>query len=169
MVANRYRTDPLLGEQATEDAVRARAGTSDLLYFATHGRADAKDPLDEGFIALAKGNDGNGLWTAREVQDQHLERAKLVVLSACQTGLGKTHDFGVIGLARAFQLAGVPRVVMSLWSVPDYGTYALMDHFTVHLQSEPPAQALREAIQDVRKMGFGPATWAAFSIFGVPR
>lgn len=169
LVAKRLGTEPLIGARATEDAVRARARVSDVLYFATHGRADAQSPLDAGFLALAVGETSDGFWTPREVQGEDLRRAKLVVLSACQTGLGQTHDFGTIGLARAFQLAGVPRVLMSLWSVPDAGTYALMDHFTARIEHVPPAQALKESIQDVRKMGFGPATWAAFSLFGVPR
>jgi CHAT domain-containing protein len=77
--------------------------------------------------------------------------AKLVVLSACQTGLGRQLDAGIAGLARAFQLAGAARVVMSLWSVHDDSTAELMADFISRLREEPPAEALRLSMLQMRK------------------
>ena len=92
-----------------------------------------------------------------------------MVLSACQSGLGFNHDGGVIGLARSFQKAGVPRVVMSLWSVSDEATLYLMDHFQLQAMANVPAEALRLAMLDTRKKYPDPALWAAFTLFGTPR
>ena len=74
-----------------------------------------------------------GWWTVKEVQETRIRETEIAILSACQTGLGKVHDAGIIGLARAFQIAGVPRVVMSLWSVDDAATSELMQAFIKHL------------------------------------
>ncbi|MBA3766613.1 MAG: CHAT domain-containing protein, partial [Acidobacteria bacterium] len=87
----------------------------------------------------------------------------------CQTGLGKVHDAGVIGLSRAFQIAGVPRVVMSLWSVNDKATAELMKSFVKYLQTHMPSEALRLAMLDVRKRRPEPSQWASFVLFGTPR
>jgi CHAT domain-containing protein len=108
------------------------------------------------------------LWTAREIQQTRLS-ARLAVLSACQTGLGKAHDAGIIGLARAFQLAGVPRVVMSLWSVYDDATAELMQAFARHLRAHAPAEALRQAMLEVKRHRPDPTEWASFVIFGTPQ
>jgi CHAT domain-containing protein len=83
--------------------------------------------------------------------------------------LGKTHDAGIIGLARAFQIAGVPRVVMSLWSVNDAATSELMQAFVANLRSFVPAEALRRAMLQVRRKRPHPAQWASFVLFGTPR
>ncbi|HEY0385468.1 MAG TPA: CHAT domain-containing protein, partial [Pyrinomonadaceae bacterium] len=124
-------------------------------------------PLDGGFLVFSGAGGKESLWTAREIQQTRL-RARLAVLSACQTGLGQAHDAGVIGLARAFQLAGVPRVVMSLWSVYDDATAELMQAFARRLRTHAPAEALRQAMLEVRKRRPNPAEWAAFVIFGTP-
>lgn len=167
-VGQMFKTRPLIGREATRDEILKRAGAADFLYFATHGAADNANPLEGGFLVFSGPNGTEGLWTAREIQETPL-RARLAVLSACQTGLGKTHDAGIIGLARAFQLAGVPRVVMSLWSVYDDATADLMRAFTEHLHRHAPAEALRLAMLKVRERRPDPAEWASFAIFGTPQ
>ncbi|HEX8001010.1 MAG TPA: CHAT domain-containing protein [Pyrinomonadaceae bacterium] len=168
-VGEMFKTPPLVGRYATREAILARASTADLLYFATHGAADATHPLEGGFLVFSGPRGVESLWTTREIQQTPL-RARLAVLSACQTGLGKAHDAGVIGLARAFQLAGVPRVVMSLWSVYDDATAELMQAFARHLrQRHAPAEALRLAMLEVRRTRPDPAEWASFVIFGTPQ
>jgi CHAT domain-containing protein len=166
-IAKLINARPLTGRRATKRAVRARAGGADFLYFATHGVASSDDPLQGGFLFLSARHLTDGFWTAQEVQNSRL-KAQIAVLSACQTGLGKVHDAGVIGLSRAFQLAGVPRVVMSLWSVNDQATAQLMKAFVKYLRSNVPAEALRLAMLDVRRSRPAPAQWASFVLFGTP-
>jgi CHAT domain-containing protein len=166
-IARLFNARPLTGRRATKRAVRARAGGADFLYFATHGVASSTDPLTGGFLFLSARRLTDGFWTAREVQSSKL-RAQIAILSACQTGLGRVHDAGVIGLSRAFQIAGVPRVVMSLWSVNDQATAQLMKAFVKNLRSYEPSEALRLAMLDVRRTRPAPSQWASFVLFGTP-
>jgi hypothetical protein len=158
------RASPLVGAMAAKPAVADRARDASLLYIATHGIADPDDPLDGGFLMLAGADFRAGWWTAREIQQSRLA-ARLAVLSACQTGLGQAHDGGMIGLARAFQLAGVPRVLMSLWNVDDAATRFLMTRFIRHARTERPSEALRLAMLEARARFEHPALWASFLMF----
>ena len=92
--------------------------------------------------------------------------APLVVLSACHTGEGYAMEAGVIGLARAFQIAGATNTVMSLWAIDDVATAALMSSFMEALGTLPPAEAMRKASKQVRSEYPNPAVWAAFNVFG---
>lgn len=168
MLAERVAAEPLLGEAATKAEVVARMRSARMLYFAAHGVSDPRNPLAGGYLMLAGPTREEAFLTAGEVQRMRL-RADLVVLSACQSGLGYNHDAGVIGLARAFQKAGAPRVVMSLWSVSDEATLYLMDRFQLAAMVHMPAEALRLAMLDARKKYPEPALWAAFTLFGTPR
>ena len=160
---------PIVGREATREAVVAGAADAGLLYFATHGVADEDDPLSGSFLALTPSGMSTGRWTPREIQEQHLNSGRLAVLSACQTGLGREHDAGVIGLARAFQIAGMSRVVVSLWSVDDEATARLMVDFVGRLAEHAPAEALRLAMLELRAVDPDPAHWASFALFGTPR
>lgn len=159
----------LVGEDALKSEVAARARDLDLLYIAAHGVSDPENPLDGGLLMLAGPNENEALWTGREIQDSVMARTQLVVLSACQTGLGMPHEGGMIGLARSFQKAGVPRVVMSLWSVDDQSTYFMMTRFNGYLAEHRPAEALRLAMLDAREEFTDPRLWSAFTVFGTPR
>ncbi len=167
-VAEMIGSTPLLGREATKADVVSKVGESSLLYFATHGVASGLNPLSDGFLMLSAERFEQGWWTAREIQNTRL-RAEIAVLSACQTGLGQAHDAGIIGLSRAFQIAGVPRVVMSLWSVDDQATSKLMQTFVKHLETHIPSEALRQAMVDVRQEYPEPSKWASFVMFGTPR
>lgn len=169
-VAETINATPLIGKKATKEMILSKVRNSSLLYFATHGVASSTNPLSGGFLMLSAETLEQGWWTAKEIQKTRFLETELAVLSACQTGLGQVHDAGIIGLARAFQIAGVPRVVMSLWSVDDVATNELMQEFIKHLKNgDIPAEALRKAMLEVRKQRSDPAQWASFVLFGTPR
>jgi CHAT domain-containing protein len=110
----------------------------------------------------------NGLLTAEDVALMDLQATELVVLSACQTGLGLVRvGEGVLGLRRAFVLAGARTLVMSLWKVPDEPTRALMDQFYARLAAgEPAAAALRGAQRWMKERFPDPLCWGAFVCLG---
>ena len=96
----------------------------------------------------AAGGGDNGILTAEEISAQNLEGVQLVVLSACETGLGKAAGGeGLLGLQRSFQAAGARAVVASLWQVPDEETKALMGEFYTNLWQKKlsPLESLRQA------------------------
>jgi hypothetical protein len=155
----------LAGESATRQAFEERAKDADALYFAAHGLAGLEDGIDDSFIALADQN-----LTARDVQrvSGFGFKTRLVVMSACQTGLGRIDEFGVIGLARTFLDAGAENTVMTLWNVDDASTAALMETFSRNLAVHQPAEALAIAQRAVKA---NPATaapfhWAGFAVYG---
>lgn len=155
----------LTGAKATESRVREALAGRRWLHFATHGVARDDQP-GESFVALAADAKSDGLLSVAEVLDLRLQ-ADLVVLSACQTGLGKVSGDGVLGLGRAFLYAGTPRVVVSLWSVPDEPTALLMNQLYAGLaKGLAPAEALRQAQLATRKRYADPAAWAAFELVG---
>ena len=159
---------PLLGAEATKARVARASQQADLVYLATHGVADAENPLDGSFLALAASGESDARWTAREIQHAKLP-AELVVLSACQTGLGGTLDAGVTGLARAFQLAGAQQVVMTLWSIDDVATESIMkDVMIAFLRGESVPQAVRLASMAARDEGLTSSSWAPFVTFAGP-
>lgn len=168
-VAQLMNATPLIGKQATKESILSKAPNASLLYFATHGVASSRNPLTGSFLMLSSKNFEQGWWTAKEIQGVKFEGTEIAVLSACQTGLGKVHDAGIIGLARAFQIAGVPRVVVSLWSVNDLTTNELMQAFVKHLKDDIPVEALRKAMLEVRKQHPDPADWASFVLFDTSR
>ena len=112
----------------------------------------------------------DGILTAEDVSGLNLTATELVVLSACETGLGQIRSGeGVFGLQRAFLLAGAGTLVMSLWSVPDRQTRELMVDFHTRLRAgEPPAAALRAAQQALKVREPDPYFWGGFVCLGDP-
>jgi CHAT domain-containing protein len=112
----------------------------------------------------------DGLLTAEDITGLDLLGTQLVVLSACETGLGEIHvGEGVFGLGRAFVLAGAKTLVMSLWKVPDQQTQELMEDFYRRLlDGQPRAEALRQAQLALKARYPNPLFWGAFICQGDP-
>ncbi|KAM3090581.1 CHAT domain-containing tetratricopeptide repeat protein [Phormidesmis sp. 146-35] len=164
-IAPLLNTQAILGAQGTKAAIVAKMPQASIIHFATHGLLDDVRGL-ESAIALAPSGKDNGLLSAEEILDMRL-KANLVVLSACNTAQGRTTGDGIIGLSRAFISAGVPSVIVSLWSVPDAPTAELMQSFYQNLQKNPDkAQALRQAMLTTMKTHPQPRDWAAFTLIG---
>jgi CHAT domain-containing protein len=120
-------------------------------------------------VLLVPGGGEDGRLEVREVFALDLH-AKLVVLSACETGLGKlSRGDEVVGLQRAFLYAGTPAVVTTLWKVDDKATYDLIRAFYSKLESAGPVEALRQAQLETMSTYPHPYQWAAFNLTGAPR
>jgi tetratricopeptide (TPR) repeat protein/CHAT domain-containing protein len=111
------------------------------------------------------GAEQNGILTALEVSQLNLKNTKLVVLSACETGLGKIEGSeGTFGLKRGFKLAGVEQMIVSLWSVPDKETMELMTLFYTDLTTTLNPVVSFEKAQKQMRMNYPtePDKWAGF-------
>ncbi len=171
VVADKLKTVLLTKDMPTPNEVLEKMRGTDLLYFACHGFADDKDPLKSGYLLLSDEPGNCGKLTAFEIQNSRLLPMSLVFLSACRTGSGKTLTGGVIGVSRAFIIAGASNVVMSLWDVNDKATGEMMPMVIdsmFQFDSFFPAAQMRNAILAYRKQNPKPRDWGAFSIFGVP-
>ena len=166
-IAELLNAEPLTGDKATKVAVLQQIERARIVHLATHGILDDVEGLGvPGFLALAPSKGDSGLLTANEIFNLKLN-AELVVLSACNTGRGRITGDGVIGLSRSFIAAGVPSVVVSLWSVTDQSTADFMAEFYRQMQLTPDiAQALRKAMLVTLVKYPNPVDWAAFTLIG---
>jgi CHAT domain-containing protein/Tfp pilus assembly protein PilF len=160
------------------DADRATATSPELaqyriVHFATHALSDSQHPELSGLVLSLVGRDGkpqDGFLDLQRIYNLNLP-AELVVLSGCQTGLGKEiKGEGIVGLTRGFMYAGAARVVASLWNAEDVSTKELMEKFYVAIEQQGlrPAAALRQAQIAMwkQKRWNAPYYWAAFGLQG---
>ncbi|MEH2162114.1 MAG: CHAT domain-containing tetratricopeptide repeat protein [Nostoc sp.] len=170
-IAPILKTEAITGNKAKKSAILPLLAQAKIIHLATHGLLDDFKGLGvPGAIALAPSGNGepnDGLLTANEILDLKLN-AELVVLSACDTGRGRITGDGVIGLSRSLITAGVPSVIVSLWSVPDAPTAELMTEFYRNWLERKldKAQALRQAMLTTMKTHPNPKDWAAFTLIG---
>ncbi len=136
----------------------------------------SEHPMLRSGLILSEGNAGwqgkrsldageDGVLTAYEISQMNLSNTELVVLSACETGLGDIQgNEGVYGLQRAFKIAGVKYIIMSLWQVPDKQTSMLMTTFYRKWLEEKLSipDAFHAAQKELRYAGFDPYQWAGF-------
>jgi CHAT domain-containing protein/tetratricopeptide (TPR) repeat protein len=151
----------------THDALRDALTRYDAVHFATHGNLDSNAPLFSALLTSPGAHQPSRLFLY-EIQALKLQ-ARLVVLSACQTGKGRSlRGDEVAGFTRTLLLAGADTVVASLWHVSDESTAQLMVGFYRSLRAgQPTAAAMRSAILAVRKKFPHPRYWAAFVVTGV--
>lgn len=143
-----------------------------ILHFAAHGLVNAHQPLLSALVLAQRdpaGRPVSGLLPAHEVYGLDLP-AELVVLSACETALGRDvpGEGWISGLPRAFLYAGAPRVLVSLWQVEDRSTRVLMVRFYQGLfqRGLAPAEALQAAQSAMAHDGYRPSQWAGFVLLG---
>ncbi len=155
----------LTQERATEEWVKHNIASFGVIHLASHGEFDPVNPLFSA-VKLTKGGEGDGNLEAVEVFGLTIN-ADMVVLSACQTGLGKiTQGDDVIGLNRAFFYAGTHTVVASLWRVSDVSTAVLIKSFYRNYVTENKADSLRQGILHVKNRYQHPGYWGAFALVG---
>ncbi|HQU82943.1 MAG TPA: CHAT domain-containing protein [Pyrinomonadaceae bacterium] len=144
-----------------------------ILHFATHGFLNQKNPDLSGLVLSLydkKRHPQNGFLRVIDLYSVRLN-ANLVVLSACQTGLGKDIEGeGIVGLTHGFMFAGASRVVSSLWKVEEAATAELMKRFyrEMIVNKQNPASALRIAQNEMRQIPRfkNPRYWAGFTLTG---
>ncbi|HMQ00178.1 MAG TPA: CHAT domain-containing protein, partial [Cyclobacteriaceae bacterium] len=172
--ANQYQSTSLTFEDACEDKLKSKdLKQYRLLHFATHGIVDEVHPeLSRIFLNAAAGSGEDGNLFSGEIYNLEMD-ADLVVLSACQTGLGKvSKGEGVIGLSRALVYAGARKLIVSYWSVADNSTAVLMMNFYRNLinqnELKESAAPLRMAKLDMIKAKefADPYYWAPFILIG---
>jgi CHAT domain-containing protein len=159
----------LVRQEATRGETRRHLGSQALIHLATHADLDEEDPLGSALLLRPDGGD-SGRLEVQEIFGLNLS-ASLVILSACETSLGKlTHGDEVIGLTRAFIYAGTPTVISTLWQVDDRASYELMRAFYQQLRAgESKAEALRRAQLTTLEKYPHPYYWAAYELTGEAR
>lgn len=160
----------LLGANATETRFKQLSTEStEVIHLALHGYADIEYP-DRSALIFAPEVNGpdDGLLQAREIRELHI-RARLVTLSACDTGVGPVGEADVANLVNAFIEAGADSVVSTLWDLEDESTEHLMTMFYSRLAlHERKVDALRSAQLDLLHQGLPPYFWASVQIVGDP-
>jgi CHAT domain-containing protein len=152
-------------ENSTETYFKDVASSYGRIHLATHGYMDATQPLFS-FVLFAPTDVDDGMLTVTEVFEMSLN-SELVVLSACQTGLGAlSKGDDIVGLSRAMLYAGTENVIVSLWSVADEHTALLMTEFYSYLKDYEPTEALQRAQKSIMKLYPSPFYWAPFQLVG---
>ena len=168
MIGRLLGARPLLGKQATKQAVFQSIHSVSLIHFAAHGNAEG------GEIALAPPlsinttpNEEDYSLTMADISQVRL-RAKLVVLSCCHSASGQIRTEGVVGIARAFLGSGARSVLVAMWAIPDKSAEQFMNRFYEHLvRGESASESLHEAMKWMRSNGYSDVRdWAPFTLIG---
>ena len=155
-----HAVELLRSKEATKEAVVGHMLKSDVVHLATHGAPDG--------LFFAGGSEAEATLSMAEVQDLKL-RARLVVLSACDTFKGELRTDGVVGITRAFVAAGALTLVSSLWKVDDGATLELMRRFyQAWVGGGNAVVAMQAAMVGMIKEGkWSVLQWSAFVVYGL--
>jgi CHAT domain-containing protein len=178
------QTSLLLGAEANRRQLLDNISSATVLHMATHAVLNEKDSY-QSFLALQSGRTDTGKLTVADIYQWKLH-SRLVVLSACRSGLGRITGDGIAGLNRALFYAGAASVLSSMWDIADKPTAEMLPRFyQALLTGTSPSGALRQAqlsmLSDLRKgrihvrtigassaLPPDPVYWAAFSLAGEP-
>jgi len=156
-----------LRADASKPRVVSLSPNFDMLHFAVHAEFNEEDPMSSALLLAPEGS-GDGKLKVGEIFSLDL-KTNMVVLSACETGLGKLSSGDeLVGLTRAFIYAGTPSVVTTLWKVNDRASYELMREFYQHLKTAKKSEALRQAQLKTVEQFPEPFYWAAYQLTGEP-
>ncbi|MCP4458165.1 MAG: CHAT domain-containing protein [Cytophagales bacterium] len=179
LTQNQWEVDANYGAEASERKLKAQTDPG-ILHIATHGFFLQQDNFDGVNSMIRSGiilsgvnkpnasSDDDGVLTAYEATNLKLDSTYLVVLSACETGLGEIKNGeGVYGLQRGFAVAGARYLLMSLWKVDDFATQVLIqDFYNNWLSGMEIHKAFANAQVALRKKHPHPFYWGAFILLG---
>jgi CHAT domain-containing protein len=174
VIRSNYATGTcLLGKDAIRRTVESEMTRADVVHFACHYLVDVASPLRSQLVLAKSPENEDGALSAAQVSRLRLQRPRLIVLSACQTGVERYYGGeGMIGMARTFLAARVPLVVASQWPVDSDATADLMIKFHEYRKQKglTTTAALRQAqldmLQAPERRYHDPYYWAAFAPIG---
>ncbi len=168
-VSDLMNGDYIIGDDATVETFKASASGYKVLHLAMHAYTHDKDPMLSGMVFSETREGEDNILHAHELYNMEIP-SDLVVLSACNTGLGQYQEGeGVMSLGRAFRHAGTKNVIMSLWQANDESTSEIMTRFYENVNNgEPKDEALRKAKLDylASSSNVFPYFWSTFVLVG---
>ena len=167
MIGQLLGVQPLLGRDATKQAVLESIHSVSLIHFAAHGDAERGEIALSPISSRGTPHEEDYLLTVAEISQVRL-RAKLVVLSCCNSASGQIRAEGVVGIARAFLASGARAVLAALWAISDNATMRFMNRFYEHLvHGESASESLHQAMKSMRENSFSEVKhWAPFMLIG---
>ena len=167
MIGRLLGVQPLLGKDATKQAVLESMHSVSLIHFAAHGYAERGEIALSPISSCGTPHEEDYLLTMAEISQVRLT-AKLVVLSCCNSASGQIRAEGVVGIARAFLASGARAVLAALWAIEDKASMQFMNHFYEHLiHGESASESLHQAMKWMRENKFSDVRlWAPFMLIG---
>ena len=174
-VSQLFQATPILGHEARRQVVLEPLGSASIIHIAAHGEPNSGEILlapnrSQDSTTSSSSAQASSLLTQQDVKNISV-KARLVVLSCCDTGKGKVSSEGVIGITRAFRTAGARSVLSTLWPIDDSATKEFMEEFYKELcQERSVCEALKRAkniFQKHEKKHYQSVNiWAPFTIYG---
>ena len=167
MIGRLLGVQPLLGKDATKQAVLESMHSVSLIHFAAHGYAERGEIALSPRSSRGTPHEEDYLLTMAEISQVRLT-AKLVVLSCCHSASGQIRAEGIVGIARAFLASGARAVLAALWAVDDEATMWFMNRFYEHLvHGESAGESLHQTMKSMRETRvFDIMQWAPFMLIG---